>query len=516
MPGVFGTDYTYPTHTEIDYYAAKGMSVVRLPFLWERVQRSENAPLDAVELGRLDDVVSYATGKGLKIEIEPHNYGYGFGALIGSTQTPNAAFADLWGKLAFHYQSNSDVMFGLMNEPHDQSASEWLGSANAAIAAIRGAGAVSQEILVPGSYWDGAWTWTSTDNDTVIGTGVQDSVHNFAFEVHQYLDADGSGTHAGAVSATIGVERLTAITQWAEATGNHLFLGEVGVTTDQTSLTAFDGMLTYMQQHTGAWQGVTYWAGGPWWRNYMFSIEPQNGIDKPQMGILLQHLDEPVNHAPVVTVPNSTVHATAGQTLQLSNLVSAADVDNDTLAYILYDATSGGGHFVVNGLEQPANQIFGVTAAQMAQTTFVPAPGVSDDLLVGASDGHAFSGWSNLHVDGPVNHAPVVDGAELDRTRHGRPDPTAFQSGQRHGPGQRHSGLHTLRRHFGRRPFRRQWRGRRRQIRSSLSRRRSWRKRRSYQARGIRTTSWLVQSTGLRSADGRTCTSMGRSTMRRW
>ena len=54
--GVFGTDYTYPTHTEIDYYAAKGMSVVRLPFLWERIQHSENAPLDAVELGRLDDV----------------------------------------------------------------------------------------------------------------------------------------------------------------------------------------------------------------------------------------------------------------------------------------------------------------------------------------------------------------------------------------------------------------------------------------------------------------------------
>ena len=48
-----------------------------------------------------------------------------------------------------------------------------------------------------------------------------------------------------------------------------------------------------MQQHTGAWQGVTYWAGGPWWGNYMFSIEPQNGVDKPQMGILLQHLSAP-------------------------------------------------------------------------------------------------------------------------------------------------------------------------------------------------------------------------------
>jgi endoglucanase len=292
VPGVFGTDYTYPTHAEVDYYAAKGMSVIRLPFLWERIQRTELGPLDAAELGRLDDVVNYVTGKGLKIEIEPHNYGYGFGALIGSAETPNSSFADLWGKLAFHFKSNPDVMFGLMNEPHDQSASAWLGSANAAIAAIRSAGA-AQQILVPGSYWDGAWTWTTTDNAAVIGTGVQDPAHNFAFEVHQYLDADGSGTHAGVVSATIGVERLTAITQWAEATGNRLFLGEVGVTTDQTSLTAFDGMLTYMQQHTGAWQGVTYWAGGPWWGNYMFSIEPQNGIDKPQMGILLQHLGTP-------------------------------------------------------------------------------------------------------------------------------------------------------------------------------------------------------------------------------
>ena len=150
-----------------------------------------------------------------------------------------------------------------MNEPHDQSASDWLGSANAAIAAIRSAGAVSQEILVPGSYWDGAWTWTSTDNAAVIGTGVQDPAHNFAFEVHQYLDFDGSGTHPGVVSPTIGVERLTAITQWAEATGNHLFLGEVGVTTDQTSLTAFDGMLTYMQQHSGRVAGSDLLGGRP-------------------------------------------------------------------------------------------------------------------------------------------------------------------------------------------------------------------------------------------------------------
>ena len=69
VPGVFGVDYTYPTHAEVDYYAAKGMSVIRLPFLWERIQRTELGPLDAAELGRLDDVVTYVTGKDLKIEM---------------------------------------------------------------------------------------------------------------------------------------------------------------------------------------------------------------------------------------------------------------------------------------------------------------------------------------------------------------------------------------------------------------------------------------------------------------
>jgi hypothetical protein len=120
------------------------------------------------------------------------------------------------------------------------------------------------------------------------------------------------------------------------------------------------------------------------------------------------HVDGPVNHAPTVTVPNPIVQATAGQSLQMSSLFTATDADNDTLTYAFYDATAGGGHFEVNGVAQAANQIFAVTAADLANTTFVPDVNAADDLLVGANDGHTFSGWSNLQVDGPVNHAPVV------------------------------------------------------------------------------------------------------------
>ena len=90
------------------------------------------------------------------------------------------------------------------------------------------------------------------------------------------------------MSTTIGVERLTAITQWAEATGNKLFLGEFGVASDATSLTAMNNMLGYMAQHTDVWEGGTYWAAGPWLGNYMYSTEPTNGVDALQMGVLQQ------------------------------------------------------------------------------------------------------------------------------------------------------------------------------------------------------------------------------------
>ena len=186
-----------------------------------------------------------------------------------------------------------------MNEPQQSSAAGWLQSVNGAIASIRSAGA-RQEVLVPGIGYDGAWTWTTDGNASVIGTGVVDPSNNYAFEVHQYLDSDGSGTHAAVVSANIGVQRLQAITQWAESTGNRLFLGEFGVAADATSLSAMSNMLTYMDQHTGAWQGATYWAAGPWWGNYMYSAEPSNGVDAAQMTVL-----EHYKHVAAVPPPDA-------------------------------------------------------------------------------------------------------------------------------------------------------------------------------------------------------------------
>ena len=64
---------------------------------------------------------------------------------------------------------------------------------NGAIAAIRKAGA-SNLILVPGNGWTGASSWTQNWYGTTNATAmlnIKDPGNNFAFEAHQYLDADG-------------------------------------------------------------------------------------------------------------------------------------------------------------------------------------------------------------------------------------------------------------------------------------------------------------------------------------
>ena len=95
VPGIFGQDYIYPEPSSIDYYAAKGMNIIRLPVLWERLQHHLGENLDESEMQRIDGVVTYATSKGLKIIIDVHNYAKYFGAVIGMPELPPTALGDL-------------------------------------------------------------------------------------------------------------------------------------------------------------------------------------------------------------------------------------------------------------------------------------------------------------------------------------------------------------------------------------------------------------------------------------
>jgi len=292
LPGTYGSDYTYPTAAEVDYFAARHMNVVRLPFRWERLQRSLNAEFDAAELGRLDGFVASATAKGMNVVLDPHNYARYAGNLIGSAAVPDSAFADFWRRLAVKYKSNDHVILGLMNEPNSMPTEQWLASANAAIAAIRATGA-GNLVLVPGNAWTGAHSWSENwygSSNAQVMLGVKDPANRYAYEVHQYLDGDYSGRSDQCQSTTVGSQALAGFTQWLRANGKQGFLGEFAGGNNDTCRAAVSDLLDHLDANKDVWVGWTWWAAGPLWGDYIFTLEPSNGIARPMMAVLAPHL----------------------------------------------------------------------------------------------------------------------------------------------------------------------------------------------------------------------------------
>lgn len=296
LPGEAGKDYTYPTHAEIAYFRSKGMNVFRLPFRWERVQRAKRAELDAAELARIDDFVGKATATGARVILDPHNYARYFGEVIGGAKVTAEDFADFWARLATRYKGNARVVFGIMNEPHDLPTEQWLAAANAAIGAIRATGA-TQLILVPGNGWTGGQSWGSdvygAPNASVM-VGVRDPGHNFAFEIHQYLDATYAGTDAKCRGKTAGSDALSGVTSWLRVHGFRAFLAETAGANNPTCRSALEDELAHVKANRDVWLGFAWWAAGPWWGDYVLSLEPEGlpgaACDKPQLEWLRPYL----------------------------------------------------------------------------------------------------------------------------------------------------------------------------------------------------------------------------------
>ena len=107
-------------------------------------------------------------------------------------------------------------------------------------------------------------------------------------DMHQYLDSDSSGTSPTCVSSTIGAERLEQATAWLKANYLKGFLGEIGAGSNAPCISAVQGALCSMQQ-SGVWIGALWWAGGPWWGSYPMSIEPIDGVGRPQMEVVSRY-----------------------------------------------------------------------------------------------------------------------------------------------------------------------------------------------------------------------------------
>ena len=291
----YGSAYAYPTNVEIDYYAAKGFRVVRVPFKANRLLHKGATALSfRQDMILIESMIDHAAEKSVFVVLDMHDFGQSLTKkLIGRDAGGAEEFAECWRKIAERLQSKDNVIFGLMNEPNKQSASEWLIGANMAIAAIREAGA-GQLILVPGSYWSGAHSWVKSDNDTVM-LGVVDPIGNYAYEAHQYLDAHSSGDASQPAVFGIGASAAQPFTEWLRANGMRGFVGEFAFTSAPDSLAEGEALTRHIWENRDVYLGFAYWAGGPWWGDYPFTLEPRelgkpSETDRPQMEVLRRFL----------------------------------------------------------------------------------------------------------------------------------------------------------------------------------------------------------------------------------
>lgn len=273
FPGTKGKDYVWPTFSTIDTFINAGFNTYRINIMMERVVPNKlTNTLDSAYLKDLSDTVKYITNKKAYAMIVPHNYGRYYDKII--TDVPG--MQAFWKTLATPYKDNEYVIFDTNNEFHDMDQSLVVQLNQASIDGIRAAGATKQYIHVEGNDWNGAWTWTTGKNAATMGV-LTDPSNLIVYQMHQYLDSDGSGTHAECVSSTIGQERVQAATEWLRANKKLGFIGEFAGGANTQCQTAIKGMLDYMSKNTDVWQGALWWAAGPWWADYMYSIEPSTG-----------------------------------------------------------------------------------------------------------------------------------------------------------------------------------------------------------------------------------------------
>ncbi|MEG3153851.1 cellulase family glycosylhydrolase [Sphingomonas sp. RB1R13] len=354
----YGSDYHYPGLDELSYYAARGVTSIRLPFTWERMQPALGGDLSSSELGYMKTLISNAQSLGISVIVDLHNYGRYGGNTIGSSAVSYQQFADFWGKLASALKGLPGLAgYDIMNEPHDMSSTTaWPTAAQAAVDAIRKVD-MTTTVYVEGDNWSGASTWQQYN----AGLNVYDPAHKLIYEAHQYFDRNNSGVYSGGYDsegayANMGADRLQPFADWLKAHNAQGFIGEFGVpSNDARWLTVLDGFVKAMNAN-----GIsgTAWGGGFWWNpDYVMRLGGGGTADSAEF-TYLQTLAHNVTASPsapttpppppppvIVAAPDPTIFGTANADLMWGT--SGADkVDaaggNDTVM-------GSGGTDILNG-----------------------------------------------------------------------------------------------------------------------------------------------------------------------
>ncbi|KAI5255718.1 cellulase-domain-containing protein [Aureobasidium subglaciale] len=254
------------------------LNAFRIPVGWQYlVNNNLGGNLDSTFFAKYDQQVTYCLNSGAALCIlDLHNYARWNGQIVGSSGGPtNAQFASVWSQLATKYASKPKVAFGIMNEPHDlQDVNAWATTVQAAVTAIRKAGATQNIILLSGNDWSHAGNSVTDGSAAALNkiTNLDGSKTNLVFDVHQYSDSDGSGTNSACTTDNVSIFENFAT--WLRSNGRQAMLTEGGGSNDQSCLTNVCKMLGVLMTNSDVYLGWTGWSAGMFATDYVLSEVP--------------------------------------------------------------------------------------------------------------------------------------------------------------------------------------------------------------------------------------------------
>jgi aryl-phospho-beta-D-glucosidase BglC (GH1 family) len=284
-------NYNLPSERTLRYFRLAGISTVRLPTSWHRLQPTLLEPLSEPHAAELEQFLALARSLNMQIIIDLHSFARRDDAVLGTSRLPIAALTDFWERMARRFAGQAHG-YDLMNEPHDLSAQTiWPSAAQACVDAVRRHDRTTF-CYVEGDDWSNAARWQSSNADLAVA----DPAGRLIYSAHIYFDRDTSGQYRNSYDAdgaypTIGAERLAPFVAWCRDKKVRGHIGEFGVPyRDARWLTVLDVFVQAVADARDVLTGAAYWMAGEWVDFYELSLQPtiKDGqlIDQPQLSVL--------------------------------------------------------------------------------------------------------------------------------------------------------------------------------------------------------------------------------------
>ncbi|TGO58471.1 hypothetical protein BELL_1289g00010 [Botrytis elliptica] len=263
---IAGFDFGCTTDGQMTHFVSKtGHNIFRLPVGWQYlVNNNLGGTLDSSNLATYDQLVQGCLATGATCIIDIHNYARWNGGIIGQGGPTDAQFVSLWTQLAAKYKSNTKIVFGLMNEPHDlNSITTWAATLQKVVTAIRQAGATSNMLLLPGTDYTSAGAFITNGSGAALSkiTNPDGTFTNLIFDVHKYLDSDNSGTHTECVTNNIDTA-FAPLATWLRANKRQAILSETGGGNTASCQKYLCQEVDYLNANSDVYLGYIGWSAG--------------------------------------------------------------------------------------------------------------------------------------------------------------------------------------------------------------------------------------------------------------